>query len=418
MEVLAGALDWFAGLSSAVITMIGIFIVALVLARLGVFGSLRAAVQVSAAIVAMSTMTGMFASAMSPVLSTVVESLGFNLDVIDLGNPSAYQILFSLPFYALLLPIGFLVNVVLITLKFTDTLDVDIFNYSVFSLSGAYVWAITGNIPLAIVAFVITEIVVLKLADITAPKIQEAYGLDGVSIPHGNAVVFAPVGMAVNWVVEKIPFLAKIDWSPEAIENKFGKAVQPWVIGFVLGVVFGIVGGQGFDGTLMLAISTASFMIIFPRIANTLIEGITPVADGMREHFGKRFNRDLNIGLDAAILVGEPDVMATGIIVTPFVVLLAFILPGNRVMPLADLAVAAPFLVSCCMPYVKKNIFRGFICGIIIMIISLYMCSLTADWYTQVVVLEGTPFESITTSLGFASSWLSALIGQITAFFM
>ena len=36
MEVLAGALDWFAGLSSAVITMIGIFIVALVLARLGV----------------------------------------------------------------------------------------------------------------------------------------------------------------------------------------------------------------------------------------------------------------------------------------------------------------------------------------------------------------------------------------------
>ena len=103
MEVLAGALDWFAGLSSAVITMIGIFIVALVLARLGVFGSLRAAVQVSAAIVAMSTMTGMFASAMSPVLSTVVESLGFNLDVIDLGNPSAYQILFSLPFYALLL---------------------------------------------------------------------------------------------------------------------------------------------------------------------------------------------------------------------------------------------------------------------------------------------------------------------------
>ena len=104
--------------------------------------------------------------------------------------------------------------------------------------------------------------------------------------------------------------------------------------------------------------------------------------------------------------------MATGIIVTPFVVLLAFILPGNRVMPLADLAVAAPFLVSCCMPYVRKNIFRGFICGIIIMIISLYMCSITADWYTQVAVLEGTPFESITTSLGFASSWLSALIGR------
>lgn len=417
MEILTGALGWVAGLSAAVITMIGIFIIGLVLSRLSGVNSLRAAVQVSGAIVAMSALTSMFSTAMAPALTTVVESLGLQLDVIDLGVPSAYQILFGLPFYAILLVIGFAVNIVLIMVKFTDTLDVDVFNYSVFAISSAYTWAITGNIPLAIAMFIITEMIILKLADLTAPAIQRAYNLDGVSIPHGNAIVFAPVGIAVNWVIEKIPFLAKIDWSPETIEKRFGKAAQPWVIGFALGIVFGLVGGLGFDGSMMLAITTAAYMTIFPRVSASLIEGITPVAEGMRENFGKRFDRDLNIGLDAAILVGEPDVMATAILTIPFIMLLALVLPGNRVMPMADLAGAAPFLLSCCMPFVKKNIFRGLICGIIVFTIAFYACSATADWYTTVAALEGAPFESLSTSLGFGSTWLSAIIGHIVAFF-
>ena len=70
-----------------------------------------------------------------------------------------------------------------------------------------------------------------------------------------------------------------------------------------------------------------------------------------------------------------PDVMATGILLTPVTLLLAFILPGNRVVPMADLAIACPFLISCCMPFCKKNIFRGFICGLIVMTIALYVCA-------------------------------------------
>ncbi|HBG3383154.1 TPA: PTS galactitol transporter subunit IIC, partial [Clostridioides difficile] len=104
------------------------------------------------------------------------------------------------------------VNVIMILTKLTDTFDVDVFNYSVWALASSYVWAITGNVVLAIVAFVINEVVVLKFADFTAPAIQKAYGLDGISIPHGNAVIFAPIGIAVNWVIERIPVLARIDW--------------------------------------------------------------------------------------------------------------------------------------------------------------------------------------------------------------
>ena len=418
MELVMGALSWYAALPAAVMVMIGIFLVGLLLARLKVGQALRSSIYVAGAIVGMSTMVGMFSGAATPVLQTVVEATGLKLDIIDLGLGSAYSsVLFPLSFYAILLVVGLAVNALMIVVKFTDTFDVDVFNYSVWALASSYVWAITGSIPLAIVAYIINEVVVLKLADITAPAIQEAYGLDGVSIPHGNAVIFAPVGMAVNWAIEKVPALAKIDWSPEKIEERFGGLISPSMIGFVMGIVLGIVGGQDVGQTLYLGITIAAFMIAFPRVENILVEGITPVADGMREVCAKRFNRELNIGLDAAILIGVPDVMATGILVTPVVLLLAFILPGNRVLPMADLAIAAPFLISCCMPFCKKNIFRGFIAGIVVMIITLYVCTATAGWYTQCAEMNGLPFDSLSTTLGIGSSWVAWAIGQAFAFF-
>lgn len=418
MELIAGGLSWYAALPAAVMVMIGIFLVGLLLARLRVLDALRSAIYVAGAIVGMNAMVGMFASAVVPVLSGVVESLGLSLDVIDLGVGSSYaSVLFPLGFYSILLVVGLAVNVIMILTKLTDTFDVDVFNYSVWALASSYVWAITGNVVLAIVAFVINEVVVLKFADFTAPAIQKAYGLDGISIPHGNAVIFAPVGIAVNWVIERIPVLARIDWSPETIERRFGGMVQPSTIGFVMGIVLGVVGRQDFGMTLLLGITVAAFMIVFPRVENVLVEGITPVADGMREVCAKRFKRELNIGLDAAILIGMPDVMATGILVTPVVLLLAFVLPGNRVLPMADLAIAAPFLVSCCMPYCKKNIFRGFIAGVVVMTIALYMCSMTADWYTAAAALNGLPFESVSTTLGICSSWVAGALGQLFSLF-
>ncbi len=418
MEFLTNALNWYSALPSAVMISIGIFLVGLILARLKVMEALKASIYVAGGMIGLNAMVGMFGGAVIPVLSQVISTTNLKLDIIDMGIGSMQSfVTFPLQFYALLLPIGLGVNILLILVKLTNTFNVDIFNYFVYSLSSGFVYVQTKNLFLAILAFIITEIVCLKLADITAPSIQDAYGLDGVSIPHGNAVVFAPIGLLVNWVIEKIPGLRGIDWSPEKIEEKFGGLVQPSTIGFVMGIVLGVVGQQGFGGSVNLGLTIAAFMIIFPKVLNILIEGITPVADGMREVTEKHLKRKLYIGLDAAILVGMPDVMSTGILLVPVILLLAFILPGNRVLPMADLAIAAPFLVCCCMPYCKKNIFRGFISGIIVFILALYVCTLTAPWYTAVAEMNGLPFESISTSLGGASTWLSGVIGWLGGLF-
>ena len=39
--------------------------------------------------------------------------------------------------------------------------------------------------------------------------------------------------------------------------------------------------------------------------------------------------------MDTALLIGEPSVLATGLLLIPMAVVLAIILPGNRVLPLS-----------------------------------------------------------------------------------
>lgn len=129
MEVLKSALNWYVALPSTVMIMIGIFLVGIVLARLKVLNALKSSIYIAAGMIGLSTMTGMFAGAVAPVLTSVISATGLKLDVIDLGIGSFQSsVAFPLSFYAILLPIGLGVNLLLIFAKLTNTFDVDIFN--------------------------------------------------------------------------------------------------------------------------------------------------------------------------------------------------------------------------------------------------------------------------------------------------
>ena len=53
--------------------------------------------------------------------------------------------------------------------------------------------------------------------------------------------------------------------------------------------------------------------------------------------------KELYIGIDGGILMGRPSVIVVGVIMIPIMLVLAAAVPGNRVLPIADLA--AHFLV-------------------------------------------------------------------------
>lgn len=97
-------------------------------------------------------------------------------------------------------------------------------------------------------------------------------------------------------------------------------------------------------------------MLLMPRMVKIIMEGLIPVSEAAREFLQKKYgDRELYIGLDAAVAVGHPAVISTALILVPITIFLAVILPGNKVLPFADLA-TIPFCVAFIVGSRKGNI--------------------------------------------------------------
>jgi PTS system galactitol-specific IIC component len=108
-------------------------------------------------------------------------------------------------------------------------------------------------------------------------------------------------------------------------------------------------------------------------------------------------------------------VLAVGIVLVPIVVGLALILPGNHVMPLADLAIATPFLVTMVMPFCRGNVVRGIIAGTIVFAIALYIAGDLAPAYTAAgaAINLNVPAGTTWTSIGAGSNWFAWIFYKI-----
>ncbi len=82
------------------------------------------------------------------------------------------------------------------------------------------------------------------------------------------------------------------------------------------------------------------------------------------------------------MLIGHPAALAASLVLVPIVIVLAVILPGNRFLPFADLAVF-PFLFAMMAPITRGNVGRMIIIGTLASIVGLYMGSWMAPYITE-----------------------------------
>ena len=149
--------------------------------KLGFKKSFRSGVIIGIGFVGINLVIGLLTSNLGEATHMMVTRYGLHLSVLDVGWPAAAAISWASPIAAIMIPIAMLVNVILLFLKFTNVVDIDIWNYWHFTAAGATVLVLTnGNWGFAILAAVIYEIAVLKIADWTAPMVEDFFGLEGV----------------------------------------------------------------------------------------------------------------------------------------------------------------------------------------------------------------------------------------------
>ena len=373
--------------SSAILPIV-IFIMGLIF-RIKPGTALKSAIRVGIGVWGLSLMTTVAVQYIGPLGTALTETYGFTNTIVDGGVGVEIMVAFTYKFAGLMIPAGILLNIICLLCKFTKTLDVDVWNFWGWLFSATLVYNITNSHLWAILAFVATGMLSLKFGDLMAPKMQKAYGLEGISFPHCYATVYALPAPLFNKLFDLIG-LGKIKADPKSMQDKLGVFGDTTVIGFIIGFILSLIAGMGFGGSISTAISFAAIILLFPTVIGFLVEGLMPISNAARSLMLKKFHSaDYYIGLDCAVGVGQPANMVVNVLAIPFIFILALVLPGVDVLPAGGIAVAAAFWCSYAMPFFDNNIVKGLLYCIIMMIPALYAATWVSQYLTDAYIAAG-----------------------------
>lgn len=383
-EQILSIVQYVLDLGPTVMLPIVIFVLAMAF-RVKFSRALRSALTIGVAFVGIYLVFGLLVNNLGPAAKSMVAQTGIDLPILDLGWPPLASITWASPIAPFVIPLTILINIVMLTMDWTKTVDVDLWNYWHFAFAGALVYQVTNNFWIGLLVASIAAIVVLKLADWSAPMIQEYFDLPGISLPTLSSAVFFPLGLIGDKIIDKIPVINKLDANPKAIQKRFGVFGEPIMVGIILGVLIGFGAGYDFKGVLDLAINLGAVMLLLPRMVKILMEGLVPLSNAIKNFLRERYpdRDDLYIGLDIAVAIGNPSVISTALVLTPIAVVLAVLIPGNRTLPMGGLANIAVF-VSMIVLATKGNIFRSVLIAIPILVGDFLIATNIAPFITGI----------------------------------
>ena len=362
----------------------------------------------------------------NPIINTILSITNKKFLVADVGWLVSSNVNLYNPFVLQLLVILVGLNVLMIFLRLTRTINIDLWNLWIFLFSGIFVYEVTGIMWMGILFSCVIATITFVMADIYAPYIESYYGLKGISNPQPQTVVWAPVSEAVNYILNKIPFVKRLHIFYEEIQYKLGPVGEPLIIGFVLGSIIGaIVKYRSFSIDLWPSIGFAALSgmnlsiitILMPRSVTLLYRGLIPIINDIRTFINSKITkREIYIGLNTLVFAGNPSVIGLSTIMIPLTVYIASILPGNRVLPGADLVLIPLILVWAVAPS-KGDIFRSFISALIIiplvLLITTDISGTVTDFLSKKEMLDAVEGYNRASSIGMGSNLIYWLLSQI-----
>lgn len=317
--------------------------------------SLKGGLLVGIGFIGLNATVSILTGAVQPAVDNMVKLFGLNLTVIDVGWPSASAIAFGTAVGVAMIPLGIVINVIMLLTKSTRTVDVDIWDFWHFAFSGSIVYALTHNMLIALSLAAVNMVVIMVIADRTAKGTEEILGLPGITFPHGLAGSFVPIAYVLDKIIDKIPGINKIKLDENAINKKLGLIGDPAILGLI-------------------------------------------------------------VGLDCAAGIGHPVVLAMSVIMVPITLLLAIILPGNEFLPLVGLC-GICFQFPLIVAITKGDFFRTFLIGIVVMGLGLYIGTNLAPLFTSAAQAAHFPIPdgaALISSIDYGSNPIPWLLVQIT----
>jgi len=363
----------------------------------------------------------------NPIINTILSITNKKFQVIDVGWMVSQKINLFTPTVVQFALILIALNIFMLFLRLTRTINIDLWNLWIFLFSGLIVYEITGIKWMGILFSCVIATITFVMADIYAPYLGSYYGLKGVSNPQPQTVVWAPIADFVNFILNKIPFIKRIHIFYEEIQYKLGIAGEPLIIGFILGFIIGAITKyknfslisfwQSFGYACLSGIYLSIITILMPRSVTLIYKGLIPIITDIRTFINSKITkREIYIGLNPIVVAGNPSVIGLSTIMIPLTIYIASILPGNKVLPSADLVIIPLILVWAIGPS-RGDIFRSFISALIIiplvLLITTDMSGFITDFLTKKEAIQFAQGYNNASSLGMGSNLIYWILTQI-----
>ena len=390
--------------------------------------ALKSGLLVGVGFVGLGVVTALLTTNLGPALKGMTTLYSLNLPYFDLGWPAAAAVAYSCAVGAFIIPVCLGVNVLMLAVGFTRTVNIDLWNYWHFAFLGAMVFFATNSLAWAFYAAIVLYVITLCMADFTAKGFQSYYkDMEGISIPQPFCQSFTPFAVAVGWVLDRIPGFSKLDIDAEGMKRKFGLLGEPLFLGLVIGCGIGALKCDSWKGVvdsipqiLKLGVTVGAVMELIPRITGLFIEGLKPICDTIRSILEKRSTgQAIHIGMSPALVIGHPTTLVVSILLIPVILFLSVFLPGNKFLPLASLA-GMFYLFPCVLPITKGNVPKTFVVGLVALVAGLFFVTNLTPAFTKAIAAANCDGISVPPgfdgggSLDFASALWCWVIFHLT----
>lgn len=397
MEVIDSIVQFVMDIGGGVFLPIIITVMGVVF-KLGFFDSMRNGLRVGAGFLGINIVLNMLVEGIQPVVdyySGLGDGSGFT--VVDIGWEGMSAVAWSTSFALLIVPLAMILNYILLKVRFTKTMDIDVWNYFHVIIGGSMLYYIltlagveTGIAYVAGVIFALgTFVVVLKWADWIAPRWQKYYDLPGTTCCNNDTIYLWGINLVVCKIIDKIPGLNKVSINVSWFSDKLGALGESSVLTFIVGIILSIITQQSPSNALSVSVTLAAAVILMPKVVSLLMEGLSPVSRAASKYFKGKLgdDYDIYIGMDEALCLGdETGIELVGIMI-PITMLIAF-LPGISMFPISTLG-SLIYITCAASLFANGDVFRNLVSSIAIVIYKSYINSWMAPVATMLAFQAG-----------------------------
>ena len=207
-----------------------------------------------------------------------------------------------------------------------------------------------------------------------------------------------PIIMVLDKIFDKFfPGLDKYDFDAAKLNKKIGFWGSKFFIGFLLGIIIGIMGTPHpvadvadaktwelvIKGWLSLGLTAGVCLELFSLIGSWFIAAVEPLSQGITNVATKRLQgRKFNIGLDWPFIAGRAEIWACANVLAPIMLIEAVLLSnvGNGILPLAG--IIAMGVTPALLVVTRGKLIRMIVFGTLLLPLFLLSGTLIAPFAT------------------------------------